>query len=62
MWCSTSFEYGTDINSNYQKVTRADIKRYIDTYINQKPVVAGIILKPELNKQANVESFFVANK
>ena len=59
-WCSTSINYDTDLIQNYQKITRADIKRYIDTYIAGKPQVAGIILKPEVNKQYNVASFFVA--
>jgi len=59
-WCSTSINYDTDLTKNYAKVTRADIKRYIDTYIVGKPQVAGIILKPEVNKQYNVASFFVA--
>jgi len=59
-WCSESINYDTDLPKNYEKVTRADIKRYIDTYIAGKPQVAGIILKPEVNKQFNVASFFVA--
>jgi len=59
-WCSTSINYDTDLIQNYQKITRADIKRYIDTYIAGKPLVSGIILKPEVNKQYNVASFFVA--
>jgi zinc protease len=59
-WCSTSINYDTDLISNYQKITRADIKKYVDTYITGKPMVSGIIIKPELNKSANVASFFVA--
>jgi zinc protease len=45
---------------NYKKVTRADIKRYLETYVVGKPMVSGIILKAEVNKQYNVASFFVA--
>ncbi|PTQ99827.1 zinc protease [Mucilaginibacter yixingensis] len=59
-WCSTSLNYYTDLTSNYQKVTRADIKKYLDTYITGKPMTSGIIIKPELSKQYNVPSFFVA--
>lgn len=59
-WCSTSLNFYTDLTQNYQKVTRADIKKYVDTYISGKPMVSGIILKPEVNKQYNVASFFVA--
>ncbi|RZA00065.1 MAG: insulinase family protein [Sphingobacteriaceae bacterium] len=59
-WCSTSLNYFTALTANYLKVTRADIKKYVDTYIAGKPKVAGIIIKPELSKQYNVASFFVA--
>lgn len=59
-WCSTSLNYGTDLDSNYQKVTRADIKKFVDTYIIGKPYAAGIIIAPALSKQLNVASFFVA--
>ena len=61
-WCSTSLDYATDLENNYQKVTRADIKKYLNTYIIKKPVVAGIVLNAALNKQANVSAFFVAPK
>jgi zinc protease len=59
-WCSTSLDYFTDLTKNYQKVTRADIKKYLDTYVIGKPVVAGLILKPELNKQISAATFFAA--
>jgi zinc protease len=59
-WCSTSLEFYTDLDNNYQKVTRADIQKYITTYITGKPYAAGIIIAPELSKQQNVASFFVA--
>ncbi|MGI4749938.1 MAG: M16 family metallopeptidase [Janthinobacterium lividum] len=61
-WCSTSLDYDTDLEQNYQKVTRADIKKYLEKYIVKKPVVAGIILNAALDKQANVSSFFVSPK
>ncbi|MEO6149478.1 MAG: pitrilysin family protein [Mucilaginibacter sp.] len=59
-WCSTSLDYFTDLDSDYQSITRADIKNYIDKYIIGKPKVAGIVINPELSKQLNVASFFVA--
>jgi zinc protease len=59
-WCSTSLNYATDLNDNYQKVTREDIKKYVDTYITGKPFAAGIVIAPDLSKQTNVASFFVA--
>lgn len=59
-WCSTSLEYFTDNDSNYQKITRDDISHYVQKYVAGKPMVAGIIIKPELSKQTNVASFFAA--
>jgi zinc protease len=59
-WCSTSLNYYTDNIDDYQKVTRADIKRYLDTYLIGKPMVAGMIISPDLNKQVNAASFFAA--
>lgn len=59
-WCSTSFNYYTDQDSNFQKVTRGDIARYIDKYIKNKPMVAGLIINPELNKQVNANAFFAS--
>ena len=59
-WCSTSLYYYTDLDSNYQKVTRADIDHYVKTYVMGKPMVAGMIIKPELSKETNAAAFFVA--
>jgi zinc protease len=59
-WCSTSLNYYTDLVDNYQKVTRDDIKHYLETYIINKPYVAGMIISPDQNKTVNANSFFVA--
>jgi zinc protease len=59
-WCSTSFNFYTDLDANYQKVTRADIKKYLETYVIGKPYAAGLIIAPELNKTVNAASFFAA--
>ncbi|WP_255479772.1 M16 family metallopeptidase [Mucilaginibacter sp. E4BP6] len=59
-WASTSLNYYTDNTDDYQKVTREDIKRYLDTYVVGKPFVGGLIINPELNKTVNAASFFAA--
>jgi zinc protease len=59
-WCSTSLNFYTDLVDNYQKVSREDIQRYLKKYVVGKPMVAGIVIKPELSKQYNVASFFAA--
>lgn len=61
-WCSTSFNYGTDIIDNYQKITRADITKYLNAYITGKPSVAGLIISPEAAKATDAKTFFVATK
>jgi zinc protease len=59
-WCSTSLNYYTDTDDNYQKITREDIARYVKRYIAGKPMVAGLIINPELNKQLKAGTFFAA--
>lgn len=57
-WCSASFEYGTDLIQNYSRITRADIKRYLDTYIVNKNYVAGTIINAEMSKSTGISGFF----
>ncbi|MEO5647788.1 MAG: insulinase family protein, partial [Chitinophagaceae bacterium] len=57
-WCSTSYEYLTDYEKNCMNVTRDDIKKFINRYINGKPFIAGMIINPEMNKSLNPTSFF----
>lgn len=57
-WCSASYEYGTDLISNYTKITRADIKRYLEKYIVNKNYVAGTIINAEMSKSTGISSFF----
>ncbi|MBK0378380.1 M16 family metallopeptidase [Mucilaginibacter segetis] len=59
-WCSTSLDYYTDLDDNYQKISRGDIQRYLDKYIIGKPKVAGMVISPEMSKKYNVASFFTA--
>jgi zinc protease len=59
-WCSTSLNYYTNQTDDYQKITREDIIKYINKYIAGKPMVAGLIIKPELSKQVDANSFFAA--
>lgn len=57
-WCSASFEYFTDYINAYSKVTRADIKNYLDKYIVNKNYVAGTIINAEMSKATKVTDFF----
>ncbi len=60
-WCSASFEFGTDIIDNYMKVTKSDIKRYVDKYITGKNYVAGMVISPEMDKSTGASAFFKPN-
>jgi zinc protease len=60
-WCSTSYEYFTDYINNYTKVTRDDIKNYLEKYIVNKNFVAGTIINAEMNKATKVTEFFKPN-
>jgi len=59
-WCSTSLDYRTDYPGNLQKITKGDIQRFVKTYIQNKPFVAGIIINPAMNKETKAETFFKA--
>jgi zinc protease len=51
-WASASIDYYTAYVENLKKVTREDIKNYVQTYIKGKPKAIGILttpaMKPEL--------------
>ena len=57
-WCSTSLDYYTDYIENLQKISAADIQRYIHKYIKDKPYIAGMILNEEMSKQLKPEAYF----
>ncbi len=57
-WCSSSLDYMTDYEKNCQKVTRADIQRFIAKYITGKPYVAGMIINSEMNKELKASENF----
>lgn len=50
-WASATINYYTSYVENLKKVTRADIKRYIQTYVKGKPKAIGVLSTPE-NKPA----------
>jgi len=57
-WCSSSLDYMTDYEKNCQKVTRADIQRFIAKYISGKPYIAGMIINSEMNKELKASENF----
>jgi zinc protease len=50
-WGSATIDYYTSYVDNLKKVTREDIKKYVQTYIKGKPKAIGVLSTPE-NKPA----------
>jgi zinc protease len=50
-WGSATIDYYTSYVENLKKVTREDIKRYVQTYIKGKPKAIGVLTTPD-NKPA----------
>jgi zinc protease len=46
-WASASIDYYTNYVDNLKKVTRADIKKYVNTYIKGKPRITGFLTTKE---------------
>lgn len=56
-WASASIDYFTTYNDNLKKVTRSDLTKFVDQYIKDKPMVAGILLSPSMQQQMNINDF-----
>jgi len=54
-WSSATIGYYTSYVDELKKVTREDIKRYVKTYINGKPMVTGILLTEEMKTELEFE-------
>lgn len=57
-WNSTSLDYFTDYFPAMDKVTRDDIRRYVNKYITGKHYVAGLIINKEMNEQYKPSTYF----
>jgi zinc protease len=55
-WASASIEYYTNYVENLNKVTREEIKHYVQTYIKGKNYVSGILLSPDMVDQMEIET------
>ncbi|MBS2032423.1 MAG: insulinase family protein [Deltaproteobacteria bacterium] len=57
-WSSAGLDYYDGYVANVKKVTRADIARYLDTWILGKPTVFGAMVSPEMTKAGATEPHF----
>ncbi len=53
-WASSGLDYYASYVENLRKVTRADIKRYVDKYIRNKPRVVAVLLSEEDQKRVGL--------
>jgi len=53
-WASASIDYYTGYIDNLKKVSREDIKKYVNTYIKNKPMVTGLLISAEMKTQMNI--------
>lgn len=58
-WASADIDYYTAYVENLKKVTRDDIRRYVQTYIKGKPSVTGMLLSKEMKEQMQIDDVSV---
>jgi zinc protease len=54
-WAVAGLDYYTGYLDNLSKVSRADIKKYIETYVYKKPYVLGIFISEEDQKAIGLD-------
>lgn len=54
-WCTAGTDYYLNYVENLKKVTREDIKKYIQTYIKGKPHITGAMISPEDQSKINLK-------
>jgi zinc protease len=54
-WASGGTDYFRDYQRDLRRVTRADIRRYIATYIQGKPQVVIVLLSPSAQRQLKLQ-------
>jgi len=57
-WASASINYFINYDEKLDKISRADIKSYVNKYIKDKPYCAGLLINPDLEKQLTADTFF----
>jgi zinc protease len=57
-WTAASINYTLGYNENLKKVTKLELKKYVDKYIKNRPYCAGMLIDPDLRAQSNADSFF----
>lgn len=59
-WTSAGLDYYRGYIDNVKKVTRADVARFMDRFVLDKPFVLGVMLSPEMAKKGLDRAHFEA--
>lgn len=55
-WASATMGYYTNYEENIKKVTRKDIKQYVNKYIKEKPYVVGMLVNQQMKEMLQINS------
>jgi len=61
-WSSATLDYYFTYLDNLRRVSRADLKSYVDKYIKNQPYCAGLLISPTLRTEIKADDFFNAGK
>ena len=61
-WSSATLDYYFTYLDNLRKVSRADLKLYVDKYIKNQPYCEGLLIDPTLRADIKADDFFNAGK
>lgn len=56
-WASANLDYYVNYVENLNKVTREDIKNYVQKYIQNKASVNGLLISPTLKQELKIQDF-----
>lgn len=56
-WAVAGIDYAVNYVDNLRKVTRADLKKYVEKYITGKPKVSGLLLSPSMQQTLGIKKF-----
>ena len=60
-WASANLEYYANYINNINKVSRQDIKNYLEKYVLNKPNITGVLVSPKLRSMTKLDDFFMAS-
>jgi zinc protease len=61
-WSSATLDYYFSYLDNLKKVSRADLKRYVDKYLKNQPYCEGLLIDPGLRAEIKADDFFKPGK